>query len=61
MQGVDVLFLDFDGVLHPEDVYQLPGGPPFIRTPATGHTLFEHMVPLETLLAPYPKRTVIPS
>ena len=60
VQYVDVLYLDFDGVLHPQDVWQLvPGGPPYIRTPAVGHTLFEHMLPLQVLLEPYPDLRIV--
>ncbi|WP_084545326.1 HAD domain-containing protein [Derxia gummosa] len=48
-----VLYLDFDGVLHPEDVWHKPGVGAYVRTPA-GHSLFEHAELLETLLEPYP-------
>lgn len=52
-QGGHVLYLDFDGVLHPEDVWVRPRGGPYVRTPA-GHALFEHAELLEDLLDPYP-------
>lgn len=36
-----ILYLDFDGVLHPENVYMQPGQGPYIESPE-GHKLFEH-------------------
>lgn len=44
-----VLYLDFDGVLHHEDVWWHPRRGVYIRTP--GHQLFEHVPLLEEVLA----------
>ena len=49
----EVLYLDFEGVLHPSDLRLDPDGP----TPGegfAGHQLFEHARLLVELLAPYP-------
>ncbi|MGF6937145.1 hypothetical protein OKW41_006307 [Paraburkholderia sp. UCT70] len=48
-----ILYLDFDGVLHPEDVHMRTGRGPYIASPE-GHTLFEHAELLERVLLPYP-------
>ncbi|MFX1803102.1 HAD domain-containing protein [Paraburkholderia sp. A1RO-5] len=53
-----VLYLDFDGVLHPEDVWRRPGSGPYVATPA-GHKLFEHASLLVALLAPYPDVRIV--
>lgn len=50
--GDVVLYLDFDGVLHHEDVWWHPRRGPFIKTP--GNQLFEHIHMLESTLQPYP-------
>ncbi len=47
-----VLYLDFDGVLHPEDVWRRPKFGPYVATPP-GHTLFEDASLLVALLNPY--------
>ena len=53
MNGLDCIFLDYDGVLH-------GGGatrhrkPPTIRAEIPGHELFEHTHVLEAVLDPYP-------
>lgn len=53
MQRADfILYLDFDGVLHDEDVRWLPKRGIFLKTP--GRTLFEWMPLLEELITPYP-------
>lgn len=52
-----VLYLDFDGVLHDEDVWWHPRRGIFVNTP--GRTLFEWMPILEELLAPYPEVCVV--
>ena len=54
----DVLYLDYDGVLHPEDVYWKKKKGIFLRD-NPGHTLFENCQLLETLLAPYPSVKVV--
>lgn len=46
-----VLYLDFDGVLHPDAVYNNQGR---FELRAAGHELFEAAPLLEQLLAPYP-------
>jgi HAD domain in Swiss Army Knife RNA repair proteins len=48
-----VLYLDFDGVLHPDAVFRYRN-PPAIRLQAPGHELFESAPVLDQLLAPYP-------
>jgi HAD domain in Swiss Army Knife RNA repair proteins len=50
---MDVLYLDFDGVLHPDAVFRYRN-PPAIRLQAPGHELFESAPLLDQLLAPYP-------
>lgn len=46
-----ILYLDFDGVLHPDAVYNNQGR---FELRATGHKLFEAAPILERLLTPYP-------
>jgi len=46
-----VLYLDFDGVLHPDAVYRTRNGIELLHHP--GHTLFEYVPLLEEVLAPY--------
>ncbi|QBQ95924.1 hypothetical protein [Paraburkholderia pallida] len=41
VRGGVVLDLDFDGVLHPEDVWRRPQTGPYVASPP-GHALFEH-------------------
>ena len=48
-----VLFLDFDGVLHPADVWLEPNGRMRLGDLAEGHALFEHAQLLADLLAPH--------
>lgn len=54
LRGLDgvVLYLDFDGVLHHEDVWWHPRKGAYIQTP--GYQLFEHAHLLEKALEPYP-------
>ena len=50
---MDVIFLDFDGVLHPGEVWYEHGmRQPRLRSP--GHQLFESVPVLEAAIAPYP-------
>lgn len=52
-----VLYLDFDGVLHPEDVHWYHKRGIVLESP--GHALFEHAALLESLLEPYPELKVV--
>jgi hypothetical protein len=55
---MDVIFLDFDGVLHPGEVWYEHGMRlPVLRAP--GHELFESMVVFEAAIAPYPQIKVV--
>lgn len=54
--GNPVLYLDFDGVLHPDEVYSTKHG---IILRAPGHRLFEGAVILESILAPYPNIKIV--
>jgi hypothetical protein len=56
-----VLYLDFDGVLHPEGVYWHPKRGAYLHADYTnaGHALFEHAPLLEELLAPYPDVAIV--
>src|ERR1700733_9510257 len=56
--GGFVLYLDFDGVLHPENVYVRPGRGPYIESPA-GHELFENIGLLKKVLLPYPDLRIV--
>ncbi|MDW3688515.1 HAD domain-containing protein [Cupriavidus sp. CV2] len=51
-----VLYLDFDGVLHPEAVFRTSKGP-WLQTP--GHKLFENEGILEAALEPYPDVRIV--
>lgn len=51
-----ILFLDFDGCLHPDDVYHVEGKP-VLRT--EGAKLFEHADVLADLVAPYPELRIV--
>lgn len=53
-----ILYLDLDGVLHPEDVWLSPGKAPYIASPS-GHKLFEHAGLLEHVLLPYPDVKIV--
>ncbi len=53
---VPTLFLDFDGVLHPDEVYRV-GGKIVLRQ--DGLSLFEWAPVLEDLLAPYPDLQIV--
>jgi hypothetical protein len=57
-KGGRVLYLDFDGVLHPEDVWRRPGWGPYVATPP-GHRVFEHADLLLELLRPYPDIRIV--
>lgn len=49
-----LLYLDFDGVLHPSEVFHQGGRGPTLAESFAGHKLFEHAVTLAKLLASYP-------
>ena len=53
-----VLYLDFDGVLHHQNVLWSASKGPYLEAPA-GHTLFEHAPLLAELLKPYPAIRII--
>lgn len=52
-----VLYLDFDGPLHPDSVYRTRNGIELLHHP--GHSLFEHVPLLEAALAPYPNVWIV--
>jgi hypothetical protein len=54
-----LLYLDYDGVLHPEDVYRHPTRGVFLAGKYPGHSLFEHAEMLADELAPYPDLRVV--
>ncbi len=56
--GLQVLYLDFDGVLHPSDVRRYRA-PPTIRVEVLGHALFESCDVLERALKPYPEVRIV--
>jgi hypothetical protein len=58
MPDLDVIYLDFDGVLHPADVYRYRDKPT-IRLKSPGHFLFESCEVLERLLEPYPSVRIV--
>lgn len=51
-----ILFLDFDGVLHPNEAYTTPSG---VVLRCDGHNLFEHSELLANLLEPHPNVQII--
>jgi hypothetical protein len=56
--GGHLLYLDYDGVLHPESVYFYHRrGPVLVNAP--GHHMFEHVDLLEQELKPYPSLKII--
>lgn len=55
--GERVIYLDFDGVLHHEDVRWSAKRRAYLNVP--GHQLFEHASLLEALLAPYPQLRIV--
>ena len=55
---MDVLYLDFDGPLHPDAVwYQYGMRQPRLRAP--GHELFENLPVFEAAIAPYPDLKIV--
>jgi hypothetical protein len=57
-RGGLVLYLDFDGVLHPENVWCRPGAGPSVVSPP-GHLLFEHAALLARCVEPYPALRIV--
>lgn len=56
----DVLYLDFDGVLHHEDVrWHTNVGPYYLSTVPEHYKLFQHVLLLEKLLEPYPGVSIV--
>jgi hypothetical protein len=53
-----IIFLDFDGVLHPSDVW-LEGGAMRLGDVSVGHSLLEHAASLANLLAPFDDAKVV--
>jgi hypothetical protein len=51
-----ILFLDFDGVLHPDEAYMSNGS---VVLRCDGHNLFEHAELLADLLEPYPHVEIV--
>eukprot|EP01037_Dinobryon_pediforme_P012453 gene12453-12540_t len=56
--GGDVLYLDFDGVLHHENCFWHPRRGAYLDAPP-GYMLFQHAELLSTLLAPYPQVEIV--
>jgi hypothetical protein len=57
-RGEKVLYLDFDGVLHHENVLRHPRRGIYLGAPPE-FTLFQHAELLESLLGPYPDLKVV--
>ena len=53
-RGEPLLYLDYDGVLHPEDVRRHPRKGIRLGAGGAGHALFEHCNALVESLAPFP-------
>lgn len=53
-----ILYLDFDGVLHHENVFWHPRRGAYLSAPP-GYALFQHAGLLEKLLAPYPQVQIV--
>jgi hypothetical protein len=58
-QGEPILYLDFDGVLHHEDVLWHPRRGAYMSPDASGHRLFEHVPILEQLLDRFPQVKIV--
>lgn len=63
MPNEPVLYLDYDGVLHPVDVRVTLAAPRrpqvYIRGQPSSHLLFEHAKLLESLLEPFPTLRIV--
>ena len=54
-----VLYLDFDGVLHPDPVYRHHKRGIYLGAESIGHMLFENVQILQDALAPYPQLAIV--
>ncbi len=54
-----VLYLDYDGVLHPDDVWRTRGRGIHLGMKSAGHQLFECCQLLESALQPYPEVNIV--
>lgn len=54
-----VLYLDFDGVLHPGPVYRHPKRGMYFGVSHQHHALFENAQVLQDALAPYPQLAIV--
>lgn len=54
-----ILYLDYDGVLHPEPVYRNPRGGMYFGAEHRGHSLFEYAEVLIEALAPFPHTAIV--
>ncbi len=54
-----ILYLDYDGVLHPEPVYRHPRGGMYFGLEHAGHSLFEYAEVLVEALAPHPEVAIV--
>jgi len=52
-----ILYLDYDGVLHPDAVFRTRNGIELLHQP--GHALFENVALLEEVLEPYPDIRIV--
>ncbi|MDM0108658.1 HAD domain-containing protein [Variovorax sp. J22R24] len=57
-RGELVLYLDYDGVMHHEDVWWHPRRGPYIKAPGC-YTLFQHTQVLVDALEPYPNMKIV--
>jgi hypothetical protein len=55
---MDVIFLDYDGVAHPGDVWYETAARQ-VRLRAPGHELFESLPVFEAAIAPYPSLAIV--
>jgi hypothetical protein len=55
---MDVIYLDFDGILHPSAVWYEPAARQ-VRLRAPGHELFESLPAFEAAIAPYPSLAIV--
>jgi len=57
--GQPLLYLDYDGVLHHEDVWRHPRYGVYFGPLGEGHEFFEHAERLVSVLAPFPSVQVV--